>query len=127
MDRNKICEEWYVNDGKMAVIRLFNLQHYKYAMRTQESFKIKIESKNKDADGNYEKIARIESGVYFKPIGGQIAIPKAYADDSTVWATTDVTLVLKPQHNIYADDGVTLLIELPPQIKIDGACRVESV
>jgi hypothetical protein len=69
----------------------------------------------------------VENGVNFKPIGGKIEIKKAFADDSTVWAKTPFTLEMKPQHNIYKEDGVTLMIELPPQIEINGACRVESV
>jgi len=111
----------------MAVIKLFNLKQFHYAMRTQESFKIQIDASTKDSAGNYEKIARIRSGVYFKPIGGNIAIVSAKADDSTVWAKTSITIVMKGEHNIYKRDDTSLLIELPPQIEIDGACKVKNV
>ena len=114
------CKD-YRDNKSVALIIIDSLLHYRYVTKS-DSFQIHI---NSEDDKN---IARIQSGVTFKPKMGVIGLVSASAENEVVSAKTPITFVLQPQHAIYSNDRPNLVIEFPNAIKVAaGNCKVTKL
>jgi len=90
---------------------------YKYEKRT-ESLEIKIDT------NSGEKVARVTSGITFLPMRGE-SEAFAVASNTVVQSSTSITFTLMPEHAVYVQDGVSIMVTFPQDVRFVTSCTVK--
>jgi hypothetical protein len=77
-------------------------------------------------DASGETIAFFDSGVTFTPVAGSMDFISASLDTSIVYADAEMTMTIRPSHDLWASNTPSLTIELPSDYTVYDRCSVST-